>query len=231
MNRTISFLIMLVLVASTALAQQDKAEADSLVQLLLANGAAPAPPDPLTVLSGNHIKGEVFKIQGKHYQVKTLRNDVYYRAGDKMAVAIDNARFPMETMNNLLLGAIAGKDREVNLVHHQYGGQFSTLMMPFDELMGKLKPGKEIYCSVTSINEKQVEGVTVFYDRKKNAIHMLQVVAPLATITTGKGEMSAHLYTNIPQNGIKELFGVEPAPAKPTGKRQSTTTKKKNHRK
>lgn len=210
MNRLLFLLMLLVLMPGNVFAQHDKAQADSLILNLLSSDIATTPPKTRTADKGRHHKGEVFMISGKYYQINTLRNDVYYRTDDKIALAIDNARYPMETMNNLLLGVVPGKNREITVVHHQYGGKSSTLMMPFDELMSKLSPGKELYCSVTSINDSKVEGFTVFYDRKKNAIHMLQVVAPLQTIMSGKGEMTADLYTNIPQNGIKDLFGVEP---------------------
>ena len=228
MNRFFILLALLLSVSGNSYAQHDKAQADSLILNLLSSDIATTPPTTRTADKGKHIKGEVFMISGKYYQVNTLRNDVYYRTDDKIALALDNARYPMETMNNLLLGAVPGKNREITVVHHQYGGKSSTLMMSFDELMSKLSPGKELYCSVTSINDSKVEGFTVFYDRKKNAIHMLQVVAPLQTVTSGKGDMTADLYTNIPQTGIKDLFGVEPDnKAKSSAKKNNKKQQKK----
>ena len=54
-----------------------------------------------------------------------------------------------------------------------------------------------------------IEGVLVYHDSNKDIIHMLHISSPLLAITSGMGEMDAELYTNIPQDNIRNLFGTE----------------------
>ena len=190
----------------------DKAQADSALFVILSSDM-PAEefdiPQVVEISREGHVRGSIFIVEGSDFQVKSLRNDVYYIAGMKKAFPIDDARYPMETMNNLLLGVIAGGNRDITVHHHQYGGHNATVFMPFDELRTKLMPGMKVYCSVTSISSSTVEGVVVFHDAKRNLIHMLHVTSPLETVTSGVGEMEGDLYSNIPQENISNLFGTE----------------------
>lgn len=208
------FIIISLLVSISALSAPkiDKAQADSALFVLLSSDMSAEElniPKTATLERNGRARGSVFMVKGSFFQVKSLRNDVYYITGRNKALPINDSRYPMETMNNLLLGVIAGGNRDVTVHHHQYGGQNATLYMPYDELRTKLEPGMKVYCSITSVTQSVVEGVAVYHDVKKNIIHMLQVSSPIATITTGVGEMEVELYSNIPQENISNLFGVE----------------------
>ncbi|MBR6284214.1 MAG: hypothetical protein IKR25_07975 [Muribaculaceae bacterium] len=217
-------------------AKPDKAQADSLLHELLLSELpeAQATRSALPPINSQGRKnGMVFTVKGNSLQVDELRNDVYYIATGRQAIPVNSARYPMETMNNLLLGAISGGQRELVVKHHQYGGRAATLMMPMDEFMAKMMPGHTLYCAVTSINTEQIEGFVVFHNPKTNSLHLLQVKAPMNTVTTGTGDIEGDLYSNIPQDNIRNLFGKEgdtqPATAKNTPKRTNKSAQHNTH--
>lgn len=190
----------------------DKAQADSILFALLSSDMgedAFSHAEKTVIGRDGRKRGTVFVVEGENFQIKSLRNDVYYIAGRNECVPVDDARYPMETMNNLLLGKIDGGQRDITVHHHQYGGHNATLFMPFDELRSKLQPGMKAYCSITAVTTEKIEGVLVYHDVTNNVIHMLQISSPLLAVTSGQGEMEAELYTNIPQDNIRNLFGVE----------------------
>lgn len=190
----------------------DKAQADSVMFALLSSVPDDdelLPVEKMTLPRDGRKRGATFVVEGEYFQIKSLRNDVYYLTGRNDCVPINDARYPLETMNNLLLGAIDGGEREVMVHHHRYGGQNATLMMPFNELRSKLQPGLRAYCSITDISTEKIEAILVYYDAEKNVIHMLNFTSPIDVVTRGAGEMDAELYTNIPQDNIRNLFGQE----------------------
>lgn len=195
----------------------DKAQADSLLHELLASDFTADRPCTGTpaIATDSHRLDAVFAVKGQYLQVPELRNDVYFIAKRDSAYAVNDPRYPVETLNNLLLGAVAGNQRELIVRHHQYGGRTATLMMPLDEFMCKMMPGHQLYCAITDIDGETVMGVAVFHNSRSNTLHLLQVKAPLATVKTGKGDLEGDLYTNIPQGNIHNLFGKEKSANQP----------------
>ena len=130
----------------------DKADADRLIyDMLTANAMTENWHAPLMV-SRSQLQetGElgIFKVIGTSFQVESLRSDFYVTEKDGRWVPLYDARFPMETMVNLLLNRIEDNQHILNLRHHQYGNVVPHAVLPMQNLYDLLARNMQLYCSV-----------------------------------------------------------------------------------
>ena len=191
-------------------AQTDKHDADSLIwEELVANYEIENwHPDLIVtkdMLNETQEKG-IFLVLGKHFQVKSIRSDFYVREENGRWTPLNDARYPLETMTNLLLNRINDNKHQIELRHHQYGGKKARMLIPMQKLYDLLARNMDLYCSVTYIDKFEIRAVLVFHQKRMDFIHMVEMKVPTGKLAEPESVMTGELYTNIPQSNLNSLF-------------------------
>ncbi len=210
------FFFLLSLFASFPLAssgqnvKMDKADADNILYEELKTALPPSSikEDVVAkdaVVEKTHERN-VFKVKGESYQIESLRSDYYVmRKGGKYVTLFD-ASHPLESFVNLLMNKVKDTHHSIMITHHQYGKVTKKLKMPLANLYNLLGRTMDIYCFVTSIDKKTVNGILVFHHPNDDIIHLFEVSAETPSITKEDAVINADLYSNIPQDNIRSLF-------------------------
>ncbi len=208
-----NILIALVALVTSFMAMAgDKAQNDSAFFALLCSDAPVAKWHKSLKVNPSMMEAtydaNVVLQRGSYFQVKSLRDDVYLQPkADGTYEIVNNSKYPLETIVNLLLGYIEDNSHYMFVSHHQYGKKISRVLIPMRKMYDLLCPTMDVYCSVNGIDAVDAKGVVVFHDKKENFIHMLEVTTSPTMIGDPKSTIFAELYTNIPQSTVKTLFG------------------------
>lgn len=191
-------------------AQTDKADADQIIYKMLVSEKQTENWHPQLIVPDDRLmetaERGVYIVRGDSFQIRSLRSDFYvYKANDSW-VPINDARYPMETMVNLLLNRLADNQHPLELRHHQYGGKIPTFTIPMQNLFDLLARNMQLYCSVTSIDEREIRAILVLYQQKLNFIHMLELKVGTDKLLDAHSTIFGDLYTNIPQESINDMF-------------------------
>lgn len=202
--------IVLALFIGNASAQTDKAEADQIIYEMLTARNMTENWHPNVVIRENQLKETnekgVFIVPGDSFQIKSLRSDFYVRQEKGKWTPINDARYPMETMVNLLLNHITNNQHMLEIRHHQYGQKNPKITIPMQDLYDLLARNMNLYCSVTFINEHEIRAILVFHQRSLNFIHMLELKIKTKKLFDVDSTIYGDFYTNIPQNNVKDIF-------------------------
>ena len=109
-------------------------------------------------------------------------------------------------MTNLLLNRIDPNEHQLKITHHQYGGKKPSVMLPMQKIYDLFARNMQLYASVTKISDKEIRGVLVFYQKRLEYIHMLELRVSTDQLFDKKSTLTGDLYTNIPQHNIKSIF-------------------------
>ena len=171
--------IVLALFIGHASAQTDKAEADQIIYEMLTSKNQTENWHPGLVIQESQLKETnekgIFVVLGDSFQIKSLRSDFYVSKKKGRWEPINDARYPLETMVNLLLNHINDNRHMLEIRHHQYGGKKPTITLPMQDIFDLLARNMDLYCSVTYINEHEIRAILVFHQRSLNFIHMLEL--------------------------------------------------------
>ena len=204
------FIMFIVSGAKGQNANMDKVDADNILYNELKTALPPSTVN-VPVLAAKSIlkktnEENVFKVMGKSFQVESLRSDYYVKRNGNQYDVLFDARYPLESFVNLLMNKVAKNSNTILITHHQYGNIVKKLKMPMINMYNLLGRTMEIYCFVTEVNKKNVNGILVFHDPNKSLIHMMEVSADTRMIVKGNAQIEANLYSNIPQDNIRSLF-------------------------
>lgn len=209
MNR-LSILIMLMMLAETTIAQTDKAEADQIVYQMLTSKMQTENWHPELLILNSQLRETaeegIYIVEGDSFQIKSLRSDFYIYKKKDTWTPINNRRYPMETMVNLLLNRITDNKHILELRHHQYGNKTPHIKIPMQNLYDLFARNMQLYCSVTYINEAEIRAILVLHQLKMDFIHMLELKVSTKELFDEKSLVSGEFYTNIPQSNVKDIF-------------------------
>lgn len=202
--------IVLALIIGYASAQTDKAEADQIIYEMLTAKNQTENWHPGIVVQENKLqetneKG-IYIVPGDSFQIKSLRSDFYVYKKNGQWEPIYDARYPMETMVNLLLNRITDNRHMLEICHHQYGGKKPKITLTMQNLFDLLARNMNLYCSVTFINKEEIRAILVFHQRNLNFIHMLELKVKTNKLFDASSTISGDFYTNIPQNNVNDIF-------------------------
>lgn len=188
----------------------DKAEKDLLIyQELTANYEMENwHPDLIVarhMLKETDEKG-IFIVKGDSFQVKSIRSDFYVCKNNGQWVPLNDPRFPLETMVNLLMNRIDNNHHQLQVRHHQYGGEIPTVSIPMQKLFDMLARNMQLYCSVTNIEKDEIKAVMIFHQERRNFIHMLELKISMENLFDEESTLTGDLYTNIPQGNVNSIF-------------------------
>ncbi len=202
--------MLIVNVAKGQNAGMDKVDADNLLYNELKTALPPTSVKTTVVPSNSILKktseDNIFKVIGKSFQVESLCSDYYVRRNGHQYDVIYDARYPLESFVNLLMNKVAKNDHTILITHHQYGNVVKKLKMPMSNMFNLLARTMDLYCFVTAIDKKKINGVMVFHNPNKNLIHLFEVSADTRDLVKDKSQIEADLYSNIPQDNIRSLF-------------------------
>lgn len=202
--------IVLALYISHTFAQTDKAEADQIIYEMLTAKNQTENWHPDILIKENQLQETnergIFIVLGDSFQIKSLRSDFYVYKKKGNWEPLNDARYPMETMVNLLLNHINDNRHMLEICHHQYGGKKPTITLPMQDLFDLLARNMDLYCSVTYINEHEIRAILVFHQRSLNFIHMLELKVGTKKLFDANSTISGDFYTNIPQNNVNDIF-------------------------
>ena len=208
--RKILFTSLLMLASGSTFAQTDKAEADQIVYQMLTSASQTENWHPGLVILNSQLeetaeKG-IFIVRGDSFQIKSLRSDFYVMKKDDNWVPVNDGRYPMETMVNLLLNRITENQHILKIRHHQYGGKKPTITLPMQNFFDLLARNMMLYCSVTFIDEHEIRAILVLHQQKLNMIHMLEMKVNTQKLFEANSIITGEFYTNIPQNNVNNIF-------------------------
>ena len=188
----------------------DKAEADQLIYQELTGESKVENWHPKLIILGNMLeetaeKG-IFIVKGDSFQIKSLRSDFYIYKKDGDWVPLNDARYPLETMVNLLLNRIENNQHRLSVRHHKYGGEAPTISIPMQKLHDLLARNMSLYCSVTYIDKEEIRAILVFHQKRVDFIHMLELRIPTKQLFDETSTLVGDLYTNIPQSNVNSIF-------------------------
>ena len=203
-------LLFLIQCAMTSSAQTDKAEADQIIYQMLTEKSQTENWHPGLVIRNSEIEATseegIFLVRGDSFQIKSLRSDFYvWKKADEWT-AINDGRYPMETMVNLLLNRVNNNQHMLELRHHQYGGKKPSILLPMQNLFDILARNMQLYCSVTFIDKNEIRAILVFHQQRLNFIHLLELKVKTSKLKEPSSTISGDLYTNIPQTNVNDIF-------------------------
>lgn len=197
--------------ASTVFAQAiDKAKKDQLIyQELMADYELENWHPKLLIHEQELLPTEeegIFVVKGDSFQIKSLRSDFFVSKKEGTWMPLNDPRFPMETLVNLLMNRIEKNGHLLKIYHHQYAGKKALIEIPMQKLFDQLARNTQLYCTITSITKETIRSVLVFYQKRIDYIHMILLEVSPEKLFEDTSTFTGDLYTNIPQSNIKSLF-------------------------
>lgn len=188
----------------------DKAEKDMLIYQELTANYELENWHPDFIVASHMLKETdeqgIYIVRGDSFQVKSIRSDFYVCKKNGQWVPLNDSRFPLETMVNLLMNRIENNRHQLQVRHHQYGNKKPTITIPMQKMHDLLARNMQLYCSVTYIGTDEIRAVLVFHQKRQNFIHMLELKIPTIDLFDEESTMTGDLYTNIPQDNVKSIF-------------------------
>lgn len=210
MTRIGLLLIGLLYFLSTHAQALDKAEKDQLIYEELTADYELENWHPDMIVASHMLKETdekgIFIVKGDSFQVKSIRSDFYVCEKNGRWTPLNDSRFPLETMVNLLLNRIENNRHQLQIRHHQYGNKKPTITIPMQKLHDLFARNMQIYCSVTYIGTDEIRAVLVFHQKRQDFIHMLELKIPTKNLFDEESTMTGDLYTNIPQDNVNSIF-------------------------
>ena len=190
--------------------ETDKAEADQIVYQMLTGDRQTENWHPGLIILDSQLhetaeKG-IYIVRGDSFQIKSLRSDFYVYKKNNDWAPVNDSRYPMETMVNLLLNRISENKHLLDIRHHQYGGKKPHINIPMQDLFDLFARNMRLYCSVTFISKEEIRAILVLHQQKMNFIHMLELKTDTRKLTEATSTIFGDLYTNIPQSNVKNIF-------------------------
>ncbi len=148
----------------------------------------------------------LYIVRGDSFQVKSIRSDFYVKEEDGQWTVVDDARYPLETVTNLLLNRITDNQHMLEARHRQYGGEKPVMVIPMQKLFDLLARSMKLYCSVTAVDKEEIRAVLIFHQQRMDFIHMLEVKVPVRALADPQSTIFGELYTNIPQENVKSIY-------------------------
>lgn len=210
MMRQLISIFILLLAAVAVSAQTDKADADKIIYQMLTEKSQTENWHLELVIESSKLEAmpeqDIYVVRGDSFQIKSLRSDFYVRKEASDYVPINDGRYPLETMVNLLLNRISDNKHNLELRHHQYGGNIQRIVLPMQNIFDILARNMQLYCSVTFIDKHEIRAILVFHQKHINFIHMLELKVKTSKLMEPGSTISGDFYTNIPQENVNNLF-------------------------
>lgn len=161
-------------------------------------------------LTPSPVKG-IFQHTGEAYLIDRLRSTTYHKMTTLTSdEPVNSDKIPEYSLTNILLLAVGNADMIVNLTHKVYGLTPIISQVRWGDLMTVLATkGTRLYAAsrISETDSDSLTGVLVLYNPHYEYINMLMVSVKKAELFDANApQMSATLYTNVPQGNVLDLF-------------------------
>lgn len=142
----------------------------------------------------------------EHYMVKTCTNRIYAVEGSLVA----DAHHPAETVANMMLSTEMKGSVRLRVTQVEYGFRTSTVEVDLKQWITYCRNTHcQLYYGVDSFGDSgSVNAVVLAVNTEENYNHVLTVTVPADVIATQKGTVEARLYSYVPTQNIRSLFGA-----------------------
>ncbi|MDR1169826.1 MAG: hypothetical protein LBK97_03225 [Prevotellaceae bacterium] len=151
------------------------------------------------------MRDTIYADRGSSYLIPQVNNDLFYvKADSAYSLAFDKSLIAESFSNALLVPA--GNRCKIKVTHRMYGKTVEKYTVESRDFDDYFSHGYDRYFGIESLKKEKLTGTLILSDRNAWSIHMAYVSVSLDDLLNG-GTMEMQLYSNIPQQNIKSLFG------------------------
>ena len=154
--------------------------------------------------------GNLYVWKRSDFMIESISNSVYYNRKDDCFTPVYDPEYFVESFNNLFHQSSQYTDKIVlELEHRLYGGTKLTYNITLSKLFCYAKNNNlDVYFGVEKSEKNKIEASVILHGKEYNYIHMLHIIANKSEVfSASKGKISGMLFSNIPNDNIKTLFG------------------------
>lgn len=186
----------------------DKKESDAQIEKRLRNSADNASTINANVSMGQLLATDndgIYRLPGSIFISEQLRNDQYYtNVGGKLQ-PVCSEQYPNESITNLLLG-IVDNNLTLRVKHRAYGRYTPDIIVPLNSIGAAVGDGFKVYATTYTLRSGKTQAVAIFHNEEFGYIHMLTITSNPDEWFKDNPELTADLFTNVPQHNIQNLF-------------------------
>ncbi len=144
--------------------------------------------------------------QNDHYIVESCTNRIYF-VGKRL---VASSRYPAETVANMMLSTEMKGSVMLRLTQVEYGFRKSTAEVDLKQWITFCRNTHcQLFFGVDNIaDDGTVEAVVLAVNREENYNHVLTVTVPADVIAAQQGTVEARLYSYVPTQNVRNLFGA-----------------------
>lgn len=186
----------------------DKKESDAQIEKKLRESG-----DNVSAVHSDVIMGQllatddedIMRLPGSIFVSEQLRNDQYYTLVNGELKPVFSAKYPNQSITNLLLGII-DNDITLRIKHRAYGRYTPDIVVPLNSINRAIGDGFKVYTTTYTLRSGKMQALAIFYNEEYGYLHMLTITADAEDWFEDKPEIDADLFTNVPQHNIQNLF-------------------------
>jgi len=191
---------------SELLTGMDKKERDIQLAMQLKNHCAAK--DRIILPDYDYLQllhDTIYVDKGNSFMIPKINNDLFYvKADSAYNLALDKSLIA-ESFANALLVPVKN-NYKINITHRMYGKvvkKYTVNSRDFDDYFLR---DYDRYFGIESLKKEKLMGTLILSNRNEGCIHLAYISVSLDDLLNG-GTMEMQLYSNIPQQNIKTLFG------------------------
>lgn len=141
-----------------------------------------------------------------HYIVESCTNRIYF-VGNKL---VEDIRYPAETVANLMQSTETKANIQLLITQVEYGFRTSSVAVDLKQWITFCRNNHcQLYFGIDNISDDgSVNAVVLAVNREENYNHVLMVSVPADVIAALQGSVEARLYSYVPTQNIRNLFGA-----------------------
>ena len=191
---------------SELLTGMDKKERDIRLAIRLKNHRATK--DNVVVPDYSYLqllRDTIYVDKGSSFMIPQINRDLFYvKADSTYNLALDKSLIA-ESFANALLVPVKNS-YTINIMHRMYGKVVKNYTVNSRDFDDYFLHDFDRYFGVESLEKEKLTGTMILSSRNEGCIHLAYVSVSLDDLLNG-GTMEIQLYSNIPQQNIKTLFG------------------------
>ena len=176
----------------------DKPTADSLLSERIKQFSNSQPIERMYVPEA--MDNGLYIHRGNWFLTPQLRNDIYLSQRNGVLAPVQDTTYLEESMTNLLMGVTQNRVR-LAVHHHQYANRMVFYEIALNSLLRVLSDQTELFVACENAKGRRM-GYAFFHSESLSYLHVLSVEMQDECITD-EVTLTAHLYTYIPQQNLK----------------------------
>jgi hypothetical protein len=149
---------------------------------------------------------DIYIDRGETFLIGDMNTNIYYQQ-DKTGIVFDSLHIK-ESFSNLFLTNISlNKEMSVNLKMKNYD-KIDFLNIKLNKLLSFFEKDYRKYFGVEKIENNKLKGSLLLYNESLSYMHLLDAEINIDDLFIDKSEINIKMYSFIPADNIKTLFGV-----------------------